>query len=335
MQVVPLQSASSSKTFRFIIEPKETNACIERASRIVSKTHTIKGFRPGEAPFAILVKILPRHIVYEAILNQALSLVTKKLSQMEKKWFSAPLIEYKGFEEKEHVIHFDMPLEFSVTLASEPIVTLPFYHEIHARQEKTEVTQKEIEEIIGKLAAAKRMDAAGDEFAQSLGNFKDMEQVRHFLKEWLEYEKTTAHLVKARDELLENIRAKSTIDIAPFLIQREAEALVSQQIKEVQARGLHFDEYVKKIAKDKEDFLAQTQRRAEVNVKNWLILKKIAEDEHVDVEEDEVEKRIQTILSTFADPQDFNLDSLKERVRDEMSQEKVFTQILDKQIITK
>lgn len=337
MQVAPIENTSSSRMFRFIVEPKETNSCIERASRALSTARAIKGFRRGEAPFHILIKVLPRNIVHKEILSQALSLVTKKLSQMEEKSFGMPLIKYKGFENKERAIHLDMPLEFTITLANEPLVTIPLYRDARVRQEKVEVTEKEIEEVTAKFIQERQADMIDDEFARPLGGFKNLERLQYSIKESLMYKKTTASLAKARDELLENIRNKSAIDIAPFLIEREAEALISQQIKEVQSRGLDFDEYVKKVAKDKENFVAQMRRRAEVNIKNWLILKKIAQTEGITVKEDEIEKYIKDILSAFSRSKEaqkeLNLDGLKERVREELLQEKVFTEILDKQII--
>lgn len=332
MNVSIIQEKLSYKTFSISLGAKESNKYFDRATKNLSTSNPIKGFRPGQAPFDVVLKSLPRVSVYQEVALETLhDIIPPFLRDQALKRLGDPEVEFKQLEKGKDII-------FKISVALWPHIDLPAYKDITVSNRRPEVSDEEIVQALDYLKKARKVRALDDAFAKSLGNFENLETLKASIREGIAMEKTNIAKEKARAQVLEKIREKTSIEIAPFLIEREAQKILDYEQKQLEQNGMQMEDYLKHLGKTQEEFIKQARDMAEKRLKNAFVLFELAKSEHIEVDDSEVEERLREILSRFSSPEEarkkIDPAALTQRLRQELLEEKVFANVLDKQIIT-
>ena len=141
-----------------------------------------------------------------------------------------------------------------------------------------------------------------NQFAQNLGNFKDLSALRKNIKDGINLEKEQAELQKVRNEILEKISQEMEWVIPEALIENEKNRMLEEFRQNVSNNlKISFADYLAKTKKSekeiKESFLLEAQKR----VKNFLILKKIGRIEKIAVSENEITEEVNKIIRRYPD----------------------------------
>jgi trigger factor len=96
-----------------------------------------------------------------------------------------------------------------------------------------------------------------------------------------------------RQGLLDIVLERNPIDIPESLIEHELHTLEAEYAAALQASGMPAEQAVETAHHSHDEFKARAARRAH----SALILDALAEQEHVEVSEDEVANRVATIVS--------------------------------------
>jgi trigger factor len=113
------------------------------------------------------------------------------------------------------------------------------------------------------------------------------EQIRLLLERRLEYEQRQS----ARDQVLQHITAASTWDLPRDLLMRQARKAFARKVMEMQEAGMSEDEITARRRLLEQDVLKSTA----ASLKEHFVLQKIAEEEKLDVNEDDVNEEIERI----------------------------------------
>jgi trigger factor len=125
------------------VEPSKLEEAKQRAARHLSHHKKIPGFRPGKAPYAIIL----RTIGEEAILEEALDIMVKDIYP---KVIEESKIKPYGPGSLENMPKLDPPtFEFVVPL--EPEITLGNYQEIRVPYKLKSVTKKDVNKVLEDL----------------------------------------------------------------------------------------------------------------------------------------------------------------------------------------
>jgi len=333
MDVRTIADTPTHTTFCLDLSDAESTVYFDRAAVSVSTKHLVKGFRPGQAPWKILEKTLPRDTMYQEVAQAVLKGTLPDLlrAHNNRRRLGDPSIEFKTLEK-------DKGIRYEISIAFWPVITLPEYKKLTVTQQKGEASDKEVDRALDYLKKARKSETIDDAFARSVGNFKDLGALKHSIREGIAYDKTSLQTEKSRGDLLEKIRKGAGIEIAPFLIDRETQKILDYEHEQIQKSGSTIEEYLKNTGKSDEEFVAQVKEIAKKRLENALLLYEIAKQENITVSEDEVVLRLNQILSRLASVAEAKgqLDpaTLKDRLYQQILEEKVFSEALDKQIIT-
>ncbi len=125
------------------IEAESFESAKKRAARQLSRKTKIPGFRPGKAPYPVIV----RQVGEATILEEALDLLVQEIYP---KIIDESEIQPYGPGQLENVVSMDPPvLEFVIPLEAE--VELGDYHSISQPYEPKQVGEKEIEDVLTDL----------------------------------------------------------------------------------------------------------------------------------------------------------------------------------------
>jgi len=125
------------------VEPDSFESAKRRAARYISRKTKIPGFRPGKAPYQVVV----RQIGEATIIEEALELLVKDIYP---EIIDEAEIQPYGPGQLENVVSMDPPiLEFVVPL--EAVVELGDYHSISHPYEPKQITEKDVNNVLDDL----------------------------------------------------------------------------------------------------------------------------------------------------------------------------------------
>jgi len=304
---------------------------------------TLPGYRQGKAPLNLVENHVSAIEVYEKTAVFALEKFYPQIIENNKiEAIGQPMINITKLIPESLV-------EFKVEVAILPHLELPDYKKIaknknllrstqqnlvsrsarNKQQDKKEVSvdEKEIEEAMRWLQKTKHSPSLDDKFAQSLGKFKNLEELKQNIRDSLKIEKQAKKSEQWRLEIMEEIISQMKGEIPDLLIQAEQEKMLDELKIQLSEMQLKFEDYLKQIKKTEEELRIEFQPLSLKRVKMALILKKIAQLEKIEVEDKEIEKKANEILNHLPDPSlknKINLEELKIFALGLIRNEKVF-----------
>ncbi len=188
------------------------------------------------------------------------------------------------------------------------------YHnkELAGKEVLFKVNLKEIKE--------KKLPELNDEFAKDL-KFNNLEELKKRIKEDLEKYETEHSERLLRNNLMDWLIKKTPFPLPGAMVERELEVMIEDALTRMRYSGLDPKRMGIEEAKLKEEYRPSAERK----VKNTLILEEIAKQENIEINEQEIEKRIEEMaLSTnqkkedlrdFFDRERSHLAGLREEIR--------------------
>ncbi len=258
----------------------------------------LDGFRKGKAPLEVLKKSLPEIMILEKTAELVIAdLYPKTVGEEKIAVIGRPEVSITKLARGN-------ALEFTVKAAVVPEVKLPDYVKIakeEMKAESEEVTDEDFEKAlldIRRMRAHQKMHEDNvpheahdhnaidekdlpeltDEFVQSIGAFKTVDEFKAKLRDNLKAEKLIENKNKNRSKLVERISKETTTDVPDVLVQSELDKMVMQLRETIERAGMSFDDYSKHIGKTEEDvrkdFLPDAEKRAVMELALYEIGKK-------------------------------------------------------------
>ncbi len=177
------------------------------------------------------------------------------------------------------------------------------YHneELVGKEVLFKVNLKEIKE--------KKLPELNDEFAKDL-KFNNLEELKKRIKKDLEKYETEHSERLLRNNLMDWLIKKTPFPLPAAMVERELEAMLEETLTRMRYQGIDPKRMGIEEAKLKEKYRPSAERK----VKSTLILEKIAKQENIKVNEEEIEKRTEEMaLSTGQKKEDLRDFFNKER----------------------
>lgn len=332
MEIKKLEDNKSQKTFEVTVLALEIEKYFKLAAKNLSNRFPINGFREGNAPFNIVLKEIGEKDAYKEVINLILNAFLPKFFANQENLNTLGESEIEVLK-----IAPNNPFIFKITIALYPEFTIPSLKDIKVKTKKVSVSDKEVENSIEYLKKIRKSEKIDDEFAKSLGNFKNLEELKKSMKSGIEKDKEQMEKNQNRIKILESVSKKIKIDIAPILIKRESYVILNQHKNQVTKSGVKWDEYLGKIKKTEYELVEEQKKLAKMKIVNSLLLAKLAKDNNIKVEQNEIEEELEAVLTRYGitkenTPKDINIEQLKSNIFQKILNEKIFTQVLDKYI---
>lgn len=161
-----------------------------------------------------------------------------------------------------------------------------------------------------------------DDFARSLGEFKDLTALKESIKQNIIKEKEGAEFQRLSDEFLNNIEKKVDMKLPQYLIENEQKEIL-EDLKGLVAKNMkmNFEDYLVQSKKTEKELLEVFKPKAEEKIKRFLILREIGKKENIEVSEKEVEEEMSKLAEQFSGK---DINGLKNYVREVIKNNKIF-----------
>lgn len=178
-----------------------------------------------------------------------------------------------------------------------------------------------------------------DEFAKTL-KFETLEEFKKQLEDNIIHEDSHKEEEKLSIQMLEQISKDSKIsDLPGRLILLETKKMLNELKGNIEQQGMDFENYKSSIKKTEEELQEEFKPKAEERLRMSLIMEKIAEEEKIDVSEEELNKEIESAKVYYSSHPDFenikkNLEhpEYQEQVKRVLKNEKVVKFLKEKNI---
>lgn len=149
-----------------------------------------------------------------------------------------------------------------------------------------------------------------DEFAQKVGPFKTVDDLKADIQGFLDTTKQNEDKKSSENAIFEKILANAKVDIQPSMIEREANTLLEEYKQRLASQGYSFEEAMKNQNQD--ELMAELKKEAETRIKNSLVMDKIAQNENIKVEFSDLENKLKEIETTYYMKREDLLKQLKQ-----------------------
>ena len=152
-----------------------------------------------------------------------------------------------------------------------------------------------------------------DEFARSLGKFKDLDDMRKNVGEGMQEEKKTELKEKRRAEIIEELIKVTEVELPEVLIHEELHKMINEFEMQLQGMNLTFEQYLQQIGKSFDELEKEWEPQAIKRIKAALALEEIAKEREIEVPSEEVEAEMNKTLAQYKKIQDVekNIDLAK------------------------
>ncbi|HTY53758.1 MAG TPA: trigger factor [Candidatus Binataceae bacterium] len=201
----------------------------------------------------------------------------------------------------------------------------------NAEYQERELAGKTVEwRVLVKEIFRRELPALDDEFAKDHGECQTLDELRGKLRErLLEHAREEAD-ARVRQGLLDIVIERNPVEVPESLVARERQSMEAEMAAMLQASGMPREQAIERAHQSREEFGPRAEKRA----RSALIVDALAEQEKVEISDDEVAERVARQVTQsgerertarfYAEPE--NLAALKQSMR----REKTLRLLLDR-----
>lgn len=290
----------------------------DAAVKEIQKIAEVDGFRKGHVPEQMILSKFGDMAVLEEASQMAIGdaypeiLVTNKLDAI-----GYPEIRITKLAK-------DNDLEVTIVSSVLPEIKLPDYKKVAqsvaGSAVAVAVTDKEVDDTVAEIQKSRAHDAhheanpddhthahgddlplpeLNDAFAQSIGDFKTLDELKLRVKENLHKEKESREHDKRRTAVMNAIAEATTIDMPEVLVDSEVDRMMAQIEADVAQFGGTMKDYLIHMKKSEEELRLEWRPEATRRSKVQMIMNEIAHAEKIAPTKEEIATQAEMVKEQY------------------------------------
>lgn len=173
-------------------------------------------------------------------------------------------------------------------------ITVDFPKDYH---EKKLAGQPAVFKIKIKEIKEKALPEINDEFAQKMGPFKTVDELKADIQNFLDTTKQNEDKKNSENAIFEKILNDAKVDIQQSMIEREAQSLLEEYKQRLASQGYSYEQAMKN--QSQEELNSELQKEASARIKNSLVIDKIAQEENITVDFADLEHKLKEVETAY------------------------------------
>lgn len=134
-----------------------------------------------------------------------------------------------------------------------------------------------------------------DEFAQKIGNFKTVDDLKADIQNFLDSTKEKEDRKNSDNSIFEKVLDNVNVEIQDTMIEREIQSLMEEYKQRLASQGYNWEDAIKAQT----SLLDDLKKEAQMRIKNSLVIDKIAQEENLKVEHTDLEDKLKEIEMAY------------------------------------
>lgn len=136
-----------------------------------------------------------------------------------------------------------------------------------------------------------------DEFAQKVGPFKTVDELKADIQKFIDATKEKENKKNSDNAIFEKVLSGVKIDIQDSMIEREVQSLLEEYKQKLTMQGYNWEDAVKE--QGEEALLGELRKEATSRIKNSLVIDKIAQTEDIKIEQSDLENKLKEVEAAY------------------------------------
>jgi len=136
-----------------------------------------------------------------------------------------------------------------------------------------------------------------DEFAKKVGPFETMEDLKADIQKYLEKTRDDKNKEKADEAIFEKVLENTELEIPDSMIERECDHLLEEYKQKLVMQGFTYEQALQQYGED--SIMEQLKEDAVKRIKNSLVIDKIASEENLTVQADDMEAKLAKMQAAY------------------------------------
>jgi len=175
-----------------------------------------------------------------------------------------------------------------------------------------------------------------NEFAKSLGDFNNLDEIKKSLRDGLKQEKDQQETTRIKKEIFNKIIKISSIEFPQVLVQKEEEKIKEDFEAQLKEKNITIKDYLRQVNATDKELEKNFHNNAIDRLNSTFIINEIAKAEELFPKHEEVEKEINEWLKKSQNSQkslkDIDLDKLESYTFEYLTNQRVIDWLLEKNI---
>lgn len=255
---------------------------------------------PADAEQKAIDNLLSQHSSYELVVNRPASANDVTVIDFEGKVNGEKIIGGEGKNYSldlgnsnfipgfaEQIVGHNLNEEFDIN------VTFPAEYHDEKLKGQPAVFRIKINEIKEKI-----LPVLDDAFAQKVGPFKTVEDLKNDVKKYLENQRERSNKQNSENKIFQAVVDSAKVDIPENMIDREVKSLEADYKQRLSYQGIDWDTFVK--SQGGEDHLAETLKIDAISrIKNSLVIDKIAKEENIKLDQKDLQIKFSELAAMY------------------------------------
>ena len=175
-----------------------------------------------------------------------------------------------------------------------------------------------------------------DEFAKGVGEgFDDMEALRAHILERVTGEAESQADYAFQEQSMNSLLESATITASDLLLEREIQNMQDERERMLRNQRLDLDTYLTYVGKTEEEFQDELRPVAEDRLNRMLVVRKLAQEEGLEVEPEEIQEEIESMLANASEEnvnamrRAFNSEGTRDSIRASLLNQKVMNRLVE------
>ena len=172
-----------------------------------------------------------------------------------------------------------------------------------------------------------------DEFAKGVGEgFDDMTALRAHILERITGEAESQAEQAFQQQSLDSLLESATITASDLLLEREIQNMQEERERMLRNQRLDLDTYLSYVGKTEEEFQEELRPVAEDRLNRMLVVRKLAQEEELEVTPEEIQAEIESILSGATEE---NIGAMRRALNSEGTRDSIRSSLLNQKVMTR
>ena len=177
----------------------------------------------------------------------------------------------------------------------------------------------------------KQLPELDDEFAKGvLEGFESLEALSDHIRARLTSDGEATAQRELERTVLEDVKNLATIQASELIYQREMESIREDHERSLRNQRLDMDTYLRFVGQTAQEFEDQLRPQAEDRLASFLVMRKLAEQESIEVESDEIDAEIDRLTENSAEE---SVANLRRVLGSEESRESLRSSLLNRKVL--
>ncbi len=181
----------------------------------------------------------------------------------------------------------------------------------------------------------KNLPELDDEFAKGVRDgYDSLEALREDVEKRLVADGESAALRRLEQAGMEELLKSASIQASDLVYQRELDMIREDRERAIRNQRLDMDTYLSYLGQTQDEWQEQLRPQAEERLKTYLVLRKLATEENLEVSDGEIDTEIDTVASSSRESEEsirqiFTTDSSRESLRSSLLNRKVMGRLVE------